>query len=259
MLIENINCCYTDTKANVSIVLKDLTNNKLVFVLDENIAVPSASTIKILIMIEALNQVLDGKYQLNQKIKIKEVDKVSFSIVKDLTQDSYNFIDLVTLMIIVSDNSATNILIDLLGFENINNMAEKLGLKNTILSRKMMDFGAIKEGRQNNTSAMDMALMMESIYRKEILSTEMCELMMQILIKQKYKDCLGRFLSEDVKIAHKTGGLKNISHDIGVFYLDNVDYLLGVFVTEAESDAEAKEIIGKVSKVVYNYYSDLDN
>lgn len=255
MLIENIKSCCTDTKANISIVLKDLTNDRWIYTLNENRIVSSASTIKILIMIEALNQVLEGKYQLKQKVRIKEEDKVGFSIVKDLTADYYNYVDLITLMIIVSDNTATNILIDLLGYDNINKMAEKLGLKNTILSRKMLEFKAIKEGRQNCTSPMDMAIIMESIYRKQILSHDMCELMTGILKKQKYKDCLGRFFSEDVKIAHKTGSLKNLSHDIGIFYLGSIDYLLGMFVTEASSDIEAKEIIGKVSKVVYDYYS----
>lgn len=257
MLTENIKSCYEDTKANVSIVLKDLTNDKWIYLLDENRAVPSASTIKILIMIEALNQVLEGKYQLNESIKIKEEDKVNFSIIKDLTAEVYSFIDLITLMIIVSDNTATNILIDLLGYDNINKMGDKLGLNNTILSRKMMDFKAIKEGQQNYTSAMDMAIIIESIYRNQILSPDMCDLMIDILKKQKYKDCLCRFLLENVSIAHKTGGLKNLSHDIGIFYLDNMDYLLGVFVTEASSDIEAKEIIGKVSKVVYDYYSSM--
>jgi len=254
MLIDSIKSCYIDTSAKVSIVLKDLTNDTWMYRLDENRVVPSASTIKILIMIEALNQVLKGKYQFDQKIRIREEDKVKYSIIQDLTLDSYNFLDLIILMIIVSDNTATNILIDLLGYENINRMAEDLGLKNTILSRKMLEFNAIKEGRQNYTTPMDMAVMMEGIYRKHILSPEMCELMIDILKKQKYKDCLGRFLSEDVNIAHKTGALKNLSHDIGIFYLDNIDYLLGVFVTEASSDIQAKEIVGKVSKVVYDYY-----
>ncbi len=254
MLIEDIKSCHTDTKANVSIVLKDLTNDKWRYTLDENRVVPSASTIKVLIMIEALNQVLEGKYQLNQNIKIKEEDKVDFSIVKDLSAESYNYVDIITLMIIVSDNTATNVLIDLLGYENINKMAKNLGLKNTILSRKMLEFKAIQEGRENYTSPMDMAAMMEGIYKKQILTSHMCDLMIDILRKQKYKDCLGRFLLEDVDMAHKTGGLKNLSHDIGIFYLDNIDYLLGVFVTEASSDVEAKEMVGKVSKVVYDYF-----
>lgn len=256
MLMEKIKSCYTDTNANVSIVLKDLTNDKWIYLLDESRLVASASTIKILIMIEALNQVLEDKYLLNQKIKVREEDKVDFSIVKDLTADSYNYIDLVTLMMAVSDNTATNILIDLLGYESINKMADKLELKHTILARKMLEFKAIKEERrQNYTSPVDMAIMLELIYRKQILTSEMCELMIEILKKQKYKDCLGRFLPEDVDIAHKIGGLKNLSHDIGIFYLDNIDYLLGVFVTEADSSIEAKEIIGKISKVIYDYYS----
>lgn len=255
VLIENINRYIEGAKGEVSLVLKDLTNDKWIYTLNGNKPVQSASTIKVLIMVEALNQVLQGKYSLNQIIDIREEYKVKYSMITDMTLKSYPYLDLIILMNIVSDNTATNILIDLLGYENINEMARKLGLKNTVLRRKMEEFKAIKEGRDNYTSAMDMGVIMESLYRNLILTPEMCSLALDILKRQKYKDVLLRLISEDVKIAHKTGGLRNLSHDIGIFYLDSVDYLLGVFVTEAESDVEAKEIIGKISKVVYNYFT----
>ncbi len=73
-------------------------------------------------------------------------------------------------MIIISDNTATNALIELLGYEEINKMAEFLNCKNTVLQRKMMDFEAAKLGKENLTTPMDMALIMEKIYNKSILS-----------------------------------------------------------------------------------------
>ena len=241
-------------QGEVSIVLKNLNEDRWITKFNENRSFPSASTIKILIMIEALNQVQEGKFTLDQAIKVKESDKVDFSIISDLRIDTYTYMDLITLMIIVSDNTATNILIDLLSYEKINGMGHTLGLSSTVLKRKMMDFEAIKEGRQNETSAIDMGKMMEKIYNKSILSEEMCELMINTLKRQKHKDMLIRYISEDIDIGHKGGELQGLNHDIGIFYLKDIHYILGVFVTDVNENLEAKRIIGKVSKLVYDYY-----
>lgn len=237
----------------VSIIIKDLTRDQWILKYDENRVFPSASIIKILIMVEAFNQVEKGKYFLEQKIKIKETDKVEYSIITDLTLDEYSFIDLITLMIILSDNTATNVLIDLLGFEEINQMAKELNLKDTVLKRKMMDFKAAKEGKENLITALDMAILMENIYKGSILSPKNCEIMVKILSKQKHRDKLPRYISDNALIAHKTGELSRLNHDIGIFYLENIDYLIGIFTTDGKNDLDGKRTIGKISKLVYDY------
>lgn len=257
MLQDEIRNSFNGLKGDISIVLKDLKKGELIYQLNSERVVPSASTIKILIMIEALNQVLLGKYSLDQIICTKEEDRVSYSIISELDGYSYTFKDLITLMIIISDNTATNVLIGLLGADNINNMARELGFKYTRLRRKMMDFEASKQGRQNTTTAMDMAIMMENLYNFSILNKSMCSLALDILKKQKYKDMLTRYISEDLVVAHKSGDLANLNHDIGIFYLPNTDYLLGVFVTDAENNNMTKHIIGKVSEIVYNHFSNI--
>lgn len=243
-----------NTKAKVSVVLKDLTQDKNILNIEDDRVFPSASIIKILIMIEAFNQVEKGKYKLNQIIDVKDKDKVPYSIITELKINRFTFEDVVTLMMITSDNTATNIMIDLLGFENINKTIISLGLNDTKLQRKMMDFQAAKEGRQNIISAKDMLLVMEKIYSKSILNDELSDLMLDILKRQTSKDLLARYLEEEVIIGHKTGGLEKLKHDIGIFYLDNIEYILGVFVTDAETDLEARQIVGKISKCVYDYY-----
>lgn len=241
-----------DTEAKVSVVMKDLVKNKWLIRFDENRVIPSASTIKILIMVEALNQVEEGIFSLDEKIKVKEKEKVDFSIISELKIDEYTFLDLITLMIITSDNTATNILIDLLGYEKINQMANILELKSTVLQRKMMDFQTAKEGKENLTSAIDMAIIMEKIYDKSILTEDMCILMSHILSRQTHRDSLSRYIDEDIVIAHKTGELDKLNHDIGVFYVGDMEYLLGIFVTEAQHNIEAKRIIGRISRSIYD-------
>ncbi|AOT72618.1 serine hydrolase [Geosporobacter ferrireducens] len=254
MLEKEIIRALESTSAKTSVVLKDLRNDIWIFQKEEKMVIPSASTIKILIMTEALNQIQQGKYQLEEKVSIMEEEKVPYSIISDLTTDFYTFQDLITLMIIVSDNTATNVLIDLLGFDAINEMATKIGLKNTQLKRKMMDFEAAQMGRQNITTAIDMAMLMEKIFNREILNEKLCNHAIDILKRQKDKIMLKRYIPEDTVIAHKTGDLANLNHDIGIFYLPQQTYLLGVFVTEAQSNLAAQQIIGEISKLVYTYY-----
>lgn len=257
MLNDKILQSFEGLEGNVSIVLKDLNKKELIYELSPNIIVPSASTIKILIMIEALNQILQGKYCFNETIYIKKEDIVEYSIIKELDINYYSYIDLITLMIIISDNTATNVLIDLLGFDNINNMAINIGLKGTRLRRKMMDFAAAKHGRQNITTAAEMALIMELLYESKILNKNLCRLAINILKKQMYKDMLLRYIPEDLEVAHKSGDLQNLNHDIGIFYLPDKEYLLGVFVTDSKNNNMAKDIIGKVSQTVYNHFMNI--
>lgn len=238
----------------VSVVIKDLTNNQWLLKHDENRVFPSASLIKILIMVEALERVEKGEYRLEEKIKVREIDRVKYSIISELTLEEYTLIDLITLMIILSDNTATNVLIELLGYEKINQMAEKIGCNNTVLRRKMMDFESAKQGRENLTSPMDMAILLEKIYNKSIVSPKMCELMIDILRRQKHRDMLPRYILDEVTIAHKTGELSGLNHDIGIFYLRNINYLIGIFTTEGRDDLEGKRTIGKISKIVYDSF-----
>ena len=256
MLKEKVTKALEGVSGRISIVLKDLSKDIWILKNDENRVFPSASTIKILIMIEALKQVEEGKFNLDEKIKINGSDRVDYSIISELDIEEYTFKDLITLMIIISDNTATNVLIDLLSVEKINIIANNLGLKNTVLRRKMMDFESAKKGRENETCAMDMAIIMEKIYSNLVLTKEMCNLMIDILKRQKHDDSLRRYLCEDVVIAHKTGELNRLNHDIGIFYLEDIDYTLGVFITNAIDNLEAKRTIGKISKIVYDYYNE---
>lgn len=254
MLKDDILSCFDGMSAKVSIVLKDLLKEEAVLELDAARVVPSASTIKILIMIEALKQVMESRLSLEEMVFIKPSEKVDFSIISELDVACYSIRDLITLMIIISDNTATNVLIDILGYDNINAQAERMQLKGTALNRKMMDFEAARQGRQNLTTVRDMAYMMEALYEGRILDRNMCDLALNILKRQKHKDLLKRYIAEDIVVAHKSGDLENLNHDIGIFYLPDAVYLLGVFVTEAESNVLAKHIIGKVSETVYEHF-----
>lgn len=255
MFEKHINEILKGSVGKISILLKDLGKNGVEYSLNTCEKLPSASTIKVLIMIEALNQYFKGYYDLNEFIDVHHKDKVDFSVISQMKTNRYKYIDLITLMIIYSDNTATNVLIDLLGFDNINSWCEKMKLSNTVLKRKMMHFDEISEGKENYTSAEDLCVMLEKIYKREILNVKCCDIMIDILKRQQYNNLLKRYIPEEICVAHKTGENYNLRHDAGIFYLDNKTYILVVMMKDFEDERKAEETIGNISKLIYKKYT----
>ncbi|HWQ30327.1 MAG TPA: serine hydrolase, partial [Negativicutes bacterium] len=236
-----------------SIVLKDLNNDSVLYEKDPARQVASASTIKILIMIEAYNQLLKGELDLNEKLTVKNDEKVAFSLVTVMNTDYYTLRDYIVLMMTVSDNTATNVVMDRLGIDRINETGKLLGLCETRLQRKMMDFKAIEEGRQNYTSAKEMAGMVERLYRHEILTPEACEEMLAIMSINTRKEEIARYLPPEIRVAHKGGSLDNLNHDIGIVFHPQGDYLLGIFGTELPNNIEGEEYIAQLSRKIFEH------
>lgn len=239
--------------ANISMIVKDLTNNKILYCKDADRIVPSASTIKLVIMTEAFRQIMEGKLNYSTKVRVRPEDKVDFSLFTNMITDEYCLIDVITLMMTISDNTATNVLIDLLGYENINRLAASLGLRNTMLRRKMMDFEAARQGRQNLTSPADLALLMEKIYRHEILNDELCHEMIRIMSINTIKEMMSKFIPNEVVLAHKTGELDNLNHDIGILFMENIHLLIGIFITEVKDNITGRQYIEETTRLIYEY------
>ncbi len=239
----------------VSIYCKDLVKDKIIIDYNADIIHESASIIKILIMAEALRQSEEGIFNLCQNIKVKESDIVPFSVIEDLDIREFTYKDLITLMIAYSDNTATNVLIDLLGMDKINLLAKNLQLKNTILQRKMMDFQSIERGMDNHTTIMDTFEIFKVLKDNSLVGKELSELAYHILYTQKISDAFLRFVDKkDLVIFHKTGELAGLNHDVGIFQLGSELYFLGIFVSNGTSNWKNKEFIGKVSELIYRSF-----
>ncbi|QNM15911.1 MULTISPECIES: serine hydrolase [Fusobacterium] len=172
---------------------------------------PSASLIKLFILLAINNSNLDNKIKIDKKDIVAgegALGKLSGNLTLSVR-------DLATLMIILSDNMATNILIDYLSMDYINNIIRENGFKSTILQRKMLDFKAAKEGRENYTSPRDVYQVLKLLYKNSLF--------LNMLKNQHLNNKISLYLSEneDFIFAHKTGELKNIEHDAGrLFYKD---------------------------------------
>lgn len=257
MLTNRINHIIKNSSAYIAVLVKDLKEDKVIFKYNEDKKYVSASIIKVPIMIEALSRVDLGEINLDDKFNIGDDNKVDFSVITEQDLKECTFEELIEWMIISSDNTATNVLIDILGLENINDRIKKLNMKNTLLERKMMDFKAIEYGRNNYTSLNDMLIAMEGLYRGVLISSEMSLKAIDILKNQRDNFMLKRYIRDNVTLANKTGELDKLNNDVGIFYTKNHNYFIGIFVHDVKKNKDAYEIIGKISKEVYDYYKNI--
>jgi len=247
-----------DADANVSLLVYDFTRGETLLSFGAERKVVSASTIKIPIMLTALSLVQAGQFSLEQRIAVSCEEILDDTAVFDRGQKDASLEELLTWMIINSDNTSANVLIELLGKEVICSYCRTLGLKATTLERKMLDWDAIAEGRNNFTSAEDQLIIFSKLYHKSILTSELCDLALRILKRQRDFSMGLRYLcTEDIIFAHKTGELDYLNHDTGIFYLPGHDYYFGCFVTDAMSATEenpvAKRLIGRLAKAVCDF------
>lgn len=259
MLEYKIKEFLNNINANVSVVIKNLDTNEVIQI-NQDYVFPAASTIKLVIMSELLRQVKENKLNLDKIIVLTEEIKTGGAgILKELNSGhTFTLQEILTLMIIISDNTATNILIDLVGMDNVNRMAIELGLMKTKLQRKMMDSNAVKFGRDNYTSAQDMFNILELIYIGKNVNEYYSKIMLDILKKQQISNKLNLYLPEGTLIAHKTGELDKLEHDVGIVYLSNINYIISVLTNEVESNKDGEQIIGKISKMVYDQYNKIN-
>lgn len=215
--------------------------------------VVSASTIKTPILCTALEQVREGKLSLEQPVKVDREVILEDSEFFDLGPGTFPLWELLYWMIVTSDNTCTNVLIDLLGMDTINAWCAAHGLENSRVERKMLDWKAIEEGRNNYTSPWDQYKLFAALYCREILTPELCGVAWDILLRQRSTDQFLRYISDDVQVAHKTGGLDYLNHDCGIFCLPEHPYYLGVFVSNTPKIEGDSRVVGQLSRLAYDY------
>ena len=249
---KKIEKIISQVEGNVCINFYDLNKNNG-FSVNGDKKVLSASMIKLLILAELMKKIFENKFSLSDTVMMANFMKIGGDgVLKELnTGHHFTLKELATLMIIISDNQATNILIDFLGMENINQLGKELDLKETFLGRKMMDAEARKKGYDNYTCADDISLLLKLIYQEKLINKEASQLILDILLRQQQGERLQRYLPSDIKIAHKCGDLDNLENDGGIIWLGDRAYIL-VVLTNGMPNLQCKQTIGKISKFVYD-------
>ncbi|MDQ7839430.1 MAG: serine hydrolase [bacterium] len=244
----------------VGLVIKDLGTG-LVLEWSPEERFPAASVIKVPVLVEALRQAQSDALRLDERLPVRAEDKVGgFGILKDLESvQELTLLDLLTLMIISSDNTAANLCIERVGMTAVNKTMAALGLKETTLQRKMMDMEARKRGLDNFTTPADMARLLELLAGKRILTPEACDLALGILRRQQVRDRIPLRLPPDVAVGHKTGELPGVRHDVGIVFTKNGLLVIAALTKEFNTPlgqgligGEAAALIAEVSRAAYD-------
>jgi len=232
----------------MGVAIEDLTTGDQFF-LHENEVFAQASSIKIAVLAELYRQAQQGKLKLTDLYTVQASDLVADSnIMGGLTPGVTRLTlrDLATMMVAVSDNSATNVLIDRVGMENVNATLDSLGLSHTRLRRKMMDLEAAKHGRENISTPREMLNLLAALYRGKVLNKDMESDFFTLLSTGK-DSWIPRDLPADLKIADKPGALEAVRNDSGIVFVEGRPYVICVMTAFLRNERDGEEAISKVS------------
>ena len=249
-------------------------------------AVQTASVIKLTVLYEAMEQVRAGKSHWDDKVTLQPGDGVSGSGILLFfdTPQTFTLKDILTLMVIMSDNTGTNLAIDKLGLDNINDRIAWMGLKDTHLYKKVgkppsgpMPADQPKFGL-GKTTAREMATVMERIGLCELdqkadrsapisdSDAAICGVAMKMLRNQFYRDTIPRYLEKldstesGSGIASKTGSLNSVRNDVAIVAGKTGPIVISIFTydnadTGWTADNEGELTIGKLAKAIVDAWS----
>jgi len=264
---------------HVTLYAHDLNSGKTVAI-NADTPVPTASVIKLTVLFEALKQIQEGKTSFDSKLTLTKENQVEgsgvlmfFDVPQPLTLK-----DVLTMMVIVSDNTGTNLAIDHLGLKNIDGRIQWLGLKDTWLYKKvsMPPVGPMppdqKQFGLGKTTAREMANLMErfatcnlnapgSTAKPTEQDEKLCAAAMHMLKNQFYRNSIPRYLETidttegESKIANKTGALDKVRNDVGVVFAKNGPIVISEFTYDNQDeswtpDNDAEVLMAKLAKVI---------
>lgn len=258
MLQEALNELMEAFPAKSALYCVDLYSGDPIAAIREDTRVVSASTIKVMILCCALQDVLEGKYALDQFIPITPDNFCGDTgvFVPEYRTDGATLWEHLYWMTVCSDNTATNTVISLLGCERINAYCESLGLTASCVQRKMLDWNAIREGRNNYTSPIDQYRIYKMLFHGEILSEELRAVAVDFLSRSRSFEGLLRYIPDPVEVWRKPGGLDHLDHDAGVILLKDRPYFLGIFTWDGpalDGEDPQQRFIGQLSRMVYDH------
>lgn len=271
--VENkINEKFAQVEGDFALAFKLIGGEDNSILINEKEMFHAASTMKTPVLIEAFKQDSEGIINLQDSLIVKNsfksiVDSSEFSL--DIDRDSgdkaYGLIgkkdtyyNLVYDMIINSSNLATNIVIEQLGAKNVMKTMDELGAKTIKVLRGVEDMKAFDAGLNNQTSALDLMVIFEKISEGKAVNPKADSSMIEILLHQNHNDMIPKYLPEEVKVAHKTGGITGVLHDSGIVFLPNgKKYVLVILSKNITTVPQTEEMMAEISKIIYDYVNSL--
>ena len=245
------------TDAVVGVAILDLTDRRA-FYLNADAVYPTASTIKIAVLAELYRQhgragsgaKLDDLYTVQLKDVVGGSD-----IMGGLTPGVSRITnrDLATMMIAVSDNSATNVLIERLGMDNVNAWLSQMGLRETRLRRLMMDVKAAQSGRENTATPREVVALLAALHAGDAHGVPLTEEFFRMLGTGKMS-YLPRLLPPDVRTANKPGDLDAVRNDAGIVFVPNRPFAIAVMTTFGRDERDSELSIARIARAAWSYF-----
>ena len=252
----------------MGVAVKDLGLDEAYFINPDELF-PVASTIKVAILIEFFNRVEKGTLNPLEPVLYKAEHKtIGSGVLKELTPGSVSMplIDHATLMMTVSDNTSTNLLMDTLGIDRINSGLSDLGLVYTRLTRKMMDIESLKAGKDSFTTPREIARLFEFLYRNERLSKYVCDETIRMLKKPKegiISGVIRNAVPSEIQVADKSGWVDGATLDAGIVYQPRHPYIVAVLMKhEPKYDLHhlnALETMTRATKLIHRYFEEVSS
>jgi beta-lactamase class A len=234
----------------------DLTSNEQVAARLERQPFPTASTIKLAILYELLKQCEEGKLVLDKPAPLERSQIVAGSgVLQHLTAPILSLADHAALMIIVSDNTATNVVIDAVAMTNVTARMKALGLADVLLRRKMMDSAAARRGDENVASPASLAKTAEMLWRGQGLEKQSRDAAVRILYQ--VPGAIRNAVPSRVRVASKTGTLTGVRAEAAVVELEGRPFALAVMTTYLRNDPDGQRAIGEVADAAFSYFERL--
>lgn len=220
----------------------------------ENMLHQSASMIKVFILECLFHEAQTGRVHLDERMMLSEVPRVEGggALQELMGRHAFTLLELSRLMMVLSDNMATNLLCKRLTLGTINARIQSLGMTDTKLERLMMDTKAMAEGRDNWTTVTDLARLFTHVYRKReepLWGNEMW----RILGRQQFRDKIPFYWGEETPFFHKTGCLDNVEHDGGIYTSIEGDFIIIILASDVRTNADGISSIAHMGNEVRTY------
>jgi beta-lactamase class A len=244
----------------VGYAVKDLASGETFLRLPDTVF-PQASSIKLTILLELMRQAQEGKLSLEEKHTLRRSEMTVGDTEPILTMlgdgtVTLSLHDLAIFMVVLSDNTATNILIDRLSMDNINDGLTRLGLKETKLRRHMIDLEAARKGNENVSTPREMLTLIEKVHAGQALDAAHTKEYFDLLRLPKESE-FHKALPEDVSIADRPGSLEGVRCDTGLIEIPGHPFIMSITTTYDASDNEGERAVEDVARLAYDYFNRL--
>jgi len=222
----------------------------------------AASTMKVPVMAEVFRQAGEGRFAVGDTIPVSTtfasmIDGSPYECggskaVMEYVGKGATILFLTEQMMVVSDNLATNLLIQLLTAQKVTATFRRLGATRSFVLRGVMDEEAYQAGLSNRVTPDDLNALLQSIEEGRAGTPEATAEMKRILLAQEFNDMIPAQLPEGVRVGHKTGSITRIFHDTAIVYAPEGTYYLTILTDGIEAADEAKPMIAALAREIHD-------